>query len=296
MNPGRNDASLACRSVRFNYPDGTIGLADVDLEVSAGELMALLASNGSGKTTLIKVLGGLLKPQSGSVTIGGMDINRLSNGLLYRRLGLLMQNPKDQLFGVTVDEDVSCGPRNLGLGDVEVERRVVEALASVEGSHLLGRPIHHLSFGEQKRIALAGVLAMKPSIMLLDEPTAGLDPAGEMHMVSLLQQLNREMGITMVFATHAVDLLPLFADRICVLERGRVVECGLTREVLNGKDMLGRAGLRLPYIASLFHEMKQYDGIYFDRMPLTVGEARREILSLLVGNGCIHYGGGMDHE
>ena len=187
-------------------------------------------------------------------------------------------------------------PRNLGLGEDAVKRRVSEALASVEGTHLMDRPIHHLSFGEQKRIALAGVLAMKPSIMLLDEPTAGLDPAGELHMVRLLQQLNKGRGITMVFATHAVDLLPLFADRICVLERGRVVECRSAREVLNRKDVLECAGLRLPYIASLFHEMKQYDGIYLDKMPLTVGEARREILSLLAGNSCIHYGEGIDRE
>lgn len=292
MSQDRRDTSLACKAVRFDYPDGTAGLADVDLYVSSGELVALLASNGSGKTTLVKVLGGLLKPQDGSVIIGGTEINRLSSRQLYRQLGLLMQNPKDQLFGVTVKEDVSCGPRNCGLGDADVGQRVEEALSLVEGSHLIDRPIHHLSFGEQKRVALAGVLAMKPSIMLLDEPTAGLDPAGEMHMVRLLQRLNKEIGITMVFATHAVDLLPLFADRICVLERGRVVECGLTREVLNRKEMLDRARLRLPYVASLFDEMKRYDDICFDSMPLTVGEARREILSLMAGNSGIRSGGG----
>lgn len=275
---------LECRALCYCYEEGLQALADVDFHASKGEFVALLASNGSGKTTLIKVLAGLLAPQSGAVMIDGMDIAKISARDLYGRVGLLLQNPADQLFGVTVEEDVAFGPRNQGLSHGAVEKRVTEALDSVGGLHLRGRAIHHLSFGEQKRIALAGVLAMKPSLLLLDEVTAGLDPAGEMHMMHLLHRLNREQGITVVFATHSIDLLPLFADRIYVLERGRVLICDSTVKVFNGHEILDRAGLRLPYISSLFNDMRRYDGFPIDGLPLTVQAARRQLLAMLPDN------------
>lgn len=271
------DASGVC----FTYQEGTQALADVDFRVRSGEFVAMLASNGSGKTTLIKVLVGLLKPQAGKIRIHGEDIGAIARIDLYQRMGLVFQNPNDQLFAPTVEEDVAFGPRNLGLAESKVSQRVSEALEAVAAVDLRGRAIHHLSFGEQKRVAMAGVLAMKPSVLILDEPTAGLDPAGEDMMMRLLNQLNRQSGITIILATHLVDTLPLFADRIYVLNRGRVLCQGSAEEVFSDHDMLNRASLRLPYISTLLHEMKKYDGLPINGLPLTVGEARKRLMELI---------------
>lgn len=271
------DVSDVC----FTYQEGTQALTDIDFRVRPGEFVAMLASNGSGKTTLIKVLVGLLKPQAGKICIYGRDIGSIPRADLYQRVGLVFQNPNDQLFAATVEEDVAFGPRNLGLEESEVSERVLEALESVAAVDLRKRAIHHLSFGEQKRVSMAGVLAMRPSVLILDEPTAGLDPAGEDLMMRLLNRLNRQKGITVILATHLVDMLPLFADRIYVLNRGRVLCQGSAEEVFGDHDMLNRAGLRLPYISTLLHEMKKYDGLPINGLPLTVGEARKRLMELI---------------
>jgi cobalt/nickel transport system ATP-binding protein len=267
--------------VTFTYQEGTRALDDVSFWVETGEFVAMLASNGSGKTTLIKVLTGLLKPEKGSVRIDDHDMGKLSWKDLYQRVGLVLQNPADQLFAATVEEDVAYGPRNLGLSESEVQQRVAEALECVAAAELRCRAIHHLSFGEQKRVSMAGVLAMRPSILILDEPTAGLDPAGEALMMRLLNRLNREQGITVILATHSVDLLPLFADRIYVLQRGRVLKQGPADEIFCDHEMINRACLRLPYVAGLLHKMKEYDGVPINGLPLTIGEARMRLLELI---------------
>lgn len=291
MNHTPSAPALACRAVSFHYPEGSQALVDVELAVAAGEFVALLAANGSGKTTLIKLLAGLLTPTAGTVFIGGRDIRQLPTKALYRRVGLLVQNPKDQLFGATVADDVAFGPRNMGLDEAQVQERVAAALAAVGAAHLADRAIHHLSFGEQKRAALAGVLAMQPAILLLDEPTAGMDPAGEIRMIDFLCRLNREQGLTVIFATHSVDMLPLIAHRICVLEQGRVLSCATPRAVFQDADIMARAGLRLPYIATLFDEMHRQDGVSMERLPLTVREARQVLLDLLTGSSGPTMGG-----
>jgi len=266
--------------VSFVYPEGTKALHAVDFRVKTGEFVAILASNGSGKTTLIKVLMGLLKPCTGSIMIEGSDLKKLTSKDLYQKVGLVFQTPDDQLFAATVGEDVAFGPRNLGLPEYEVQSRVDEALESVGASDLRFRAVHHLSFGEKKRVCLAGVLAMKPRILILDEPTQGLDPAGEMVMLQLLHQLNRQ-GATVVMATHSVDMLPLFVDRIAVLKQGRVLCEGPVQEVFCDHEMITRASLRLPYISGLIFDMKRYDGVPIDGLPLTVGEARKRLLELI---------------
>lgn len=267
--------------IYFTYQEGTRALENVDFSVNSGEFVAMLASNGSGKTTLIKVLIGLLKPEQGRVEINGLDINSISKKELYQQVGLVLQNPIDQLFAATVEEDVAYGPRNLDLDEAEVERRVTEALECVAASDLRCRAIHHLSFGEQKRVSMAGVLAMRPSVLILDEPTAGLDPAGEALMMRLLNRLNREQGITVILATHSVDLLPLFADRIYVLQRGKVLKQGPSDEIFCDYEMITSACLRLPYIAALLHKLKQHDGVPINGLPLTIGEARMRLLELI---------------
>lgn len=271
------DADQIC----FAYPNGFEALQDVNFQVGAGEFVAMLASNGSGKTTLIKILIGLLQPQTGSVRIGGRLLTEYSDAELYQRVGLVFQNPNDQLVSATVLEDVAFGPRNLGLPEAEVDRRVNEALHSVGADHLRDRAIHHLSFGEQKRVAIAGTLAMKPSILILDEPTAGLDPLGEHEMMHLLGDLNHRQGISVILATHSVDLLPLFAHRIYLLNRGRVLKQGPAHEVFCDQELLRRSSLRLPYVSRLLDELNRIDGIPMNGLPLTIGEARLQLLELI---------------
>lgn len=273
--------AIETSGITFSYPDGSPALHEVDFQAEPGKLTALLASNGSGKTTLIKILVRLLRPQKGSVFLGGLNLERYSESELYQSVGLVFQNPTDQLFAATVNDDVSFGPRNLNLSEPEVEIRVSEALETMGVSLLRSRAIHHLSFGEQKRVAIAGVLAMKPSILILDEPTAGLDPGGEAMMMRLLNRLNRSHGITVILATHSVDLLPLFADRIYLMSRGSVLKAGDAAKIFSDPDLVGQAGLRLPYVASLLNELKNRDGVPIEGMPLTLGEARLQLLRLI---------------
>lgn len=272
---------LEARNVYYTYEEGTEALRGVNFSVKRGEFVAMLGSNGSGKTTLIKLLVGLLKPRKGNIVIDGKDLDTFSPRDLYQQVGLVLQNPNDQLFAATVGEDVAFGPRNLDLSEAEVENRVTEALKSVSAFELRDRAIHHLSYGEQKRASLAGVLAMHPSILILDEPTAGLDPAGETLMMHLLNRLNREQRITVVLATHSVDMLPLFADRIYVLDRGIVLSEGTADNIFCNQKMIDRASLRIPYVSSLLYEMKHNDGVPIEGLPLTIGEARKQLLTLI---------------
>jgi cobalt/nickel transport system ATP-binding protein len=275
------DAALHVSGVCFAYEDEGWALQDVEMSAAPGEFLGVLASNGSGKTTLLKLLAGVLSPKRGSVRVFGVELGRLPAVELHRQVGLVLQNPNDQLFAASVDEDVAFGPRNLGLPEDEVQRRVGEVLENVGASNLRGRAIHHLSFGEQKRVAVAGVLAMRPRILLVDEPTAGLDPQGEVQMMQLLRRVNRERGITVVLASHAVDLLPHVADRLCVLANGRVLGQGTPREIFSTMDLLDRARLRLPHVAQLAHDLAQLDGVPIDGLPLTVADARKRIVPLI---------------
>jgi cobalt/nickel transport system ATP-binding protein len=275
------NAAIEATGLHFTYDDGTEALQGIDFHVAKGEFIAILGSNGSGKTTLINLLVGLLKTKAGEIRISGKVIGTLSSEELYQQVGLVFQNPNDQLFAATVEEDVAFGPRNLDLPEEEVQKRVMEALSAVSTLSLRSRAIHHLSFGEQKRVSLAGVLAMRPAVLILDEPTAGLDPAGEAQMMQLLKKLNHEEKMTIILATHSVDMLPLFADRIYVLDHGRVLQEGPSEEIFCHQEMIVRAKLRLPYVSRLMYEMKRHDGVPIDGLPLTIGEARARLLELI---------------
>ncbi len=262
----------------FQYPDETRALSDISLEVKKGEFIGILGSNGSGKTTLLKIMDGLMKNYQGRVLLDGKDVRTLAPKDIYKKVGLVFQNPDDQLFAPAVFEDVAFGPLNMGFGRDEVARRVDAALKAVEMDGSARKSIHHLSFGQKKRICIAGLLAMGHEVLLLDEPTAGLDPMGEYKMMDLLTRLNREQGVTVVMATHSVDLVPLFLDRLCILSKGRIIRSGPPAEVFTAPEEMAQVRLRLPHIAELIYRLKNEDGVSFDRIPLTVGEARREIL------------------
>jgi cobalt/nickel transport system ATP-binding protein len=265
----------------FTYPDGTAALADIRLDVARGEFCGILGSNGSGKTTLLKVMDGLIRVYRGSVLLDGQDVLKLHARDIYRKVGLVFQNPDDQLFAQSVAEDVAFGPRNMGFAEVEVRQRVEKALASVEMAEYGGKDIHNLSYGQKKRACIAGLLAMGHEILLLDEPTAGLDPMGEHRMMELLSRLNRDEGVTVVMATHSVDLVPLFLHRLHILSRGRIVRGGTPEEVFTAPGEMEEVKLRLPHIAELIYKLKHEDGLQFERMPLTIGEARREIVEMV---------------
>ncbi|KAF0219345.1 MAG: cobalt/nickel transport system ATP-binding [Geobacteraceae bacterium] len=265
----------------FTYPDGTAALSDIRLDVARGDFCGILGSNGSGKTTLLKIMDGLIKDYAGEVLLDGDDVRRLHSRDIYRKVGLVFQNPDDQLFAHSVFEDVAFGPRNMGFGEEEVRQRVETALQSVEMTEYGGKNIHNLSYGQKKRVCIAGLLAMGHEILLLDEPTAGLDPMGEYRMMELLTRLNREERVTIVMATHSVDLVPLFLHRLHILSGGKIVRGGVPEEVFSAPEEMANVKLRLPHIAELIYRLKHEDNLPFERIPLTIGEARREIIETM---------------
>lgn len=278
----RNGASIIeSRDIHFVYGDGTHAIAGVDFYAKKGEFIGILGGNGSGKTTLLKMLNGLLKPAKGNICLDGEDVRSINRDKLFTRVCTMFQNPDDQLFSPTVGEDIAFGPRNMGLGRDEVQRRVDCALSCVGMSGSSDKHINGLSYGQKKRICLAGVLAMGPEIILLDEPTASLDPMGVSSIMHLLKKLNAEKGVTIIMTTHSVDLVPLFIDRALVLNRGSVVKEGSPTDVFADTQVLRAANLRLTQIGHLFEVMKKKDMIDIEHMPLTIGEARREIKNLL---------------
>jgi cobalt/nickel transport system ATP-binding protein len=223
-------------------------LAGADLSVAAGGRLALLGANGCGKTTVLRCLSGALRPQRGVVTRDGAPVSYSVRGLRRHRqaVQLVMQDPDDQLFAASVGQDVSFGPLNLGLGRAEAADRVAEALALLSIGHLRDRPTHLLSFGERKRVALAGAMAMRPAVLALDEPTAGLDPVGVEATIVALERL-RAAGTTIVLSTHDVDLALRWADRVAVVVDGRITQ-GAPAELLGDGDLLGRARLEPPWL------------------------------------------------
>lgn len=265
----------------FKYPDGTAALSGIRLDVAKGEFCGLLGANGSGKTTLLKIMDGLIKDYAGRVLLDGADVRKLHPRDIYRKAGLVFQSPDDQLFAHTVFEDVAFGPRNMGFAEAEVRARVEGALAGVDMAEFAAKGIHNLSYGQKKRVCIAGLLAMGHEILLLDEPTAGLDPMGEYRMMELLTRLNRERGVTIVMATHSVDLVPIFLHQLHILSRGRLVRGGAPEEVFTAPEELANVKLRLPHIAELIYQLKHEEGLPFTRLPLTIGEARREMVEAM---------------
>lgn len=276
----RQDIRLLVNINSFKYPDETVALSDISFAIKKGEFIGILGSNGSGKTTLLKVMDGLLKGFEGNILLDGANIRKLSPKEIYRKVGLVFQNPDDQLFAATVFEDVAFGPINMGFSENEVVSRVNNALKYVEMDGYAKKSIHNLSFGQKKRVCIAGLLAMGHEILLLDEPTAGLDPMGEYKMMNLLTKLNRDNKVTIVMATHSVDLVPLFLDRLYILSRGRIARGGTPEEVFTAPEDMSNVKLRLPQIAELIYKLKHEDKMPFERIPLTIGEARREFLRL----------------
>lgn len=235
---------LEIRDLSFNYPDGTHALKSISLSLQPGERVALVGANGSGKSTLLLHLNGILTAQQGQVVIGGMEVATKQLSAVRNFVGLVFQNPDDQLFMPTVAEDVAFGPQNQGLSGVALQERISTALASV-GLDLFNYGQRHaqkLSGGEKKRVAIAGVLAMQPQMLVFDEPSAQLDPRSRRQLLELLQILPQ----TQIIATHDLDLALDLCERTVVLSQGQVVADGLTTQILQDQACLEQHGLELP--------------------------------------------------
>lgn len=276
--PDDSGTALALRGVHAGYP-GTPGVLDcVSLTVGVGRRTAILGANGSGKTTLLRVLAGGHEPDEGSVVTGGEVLRHTRRGLTAhrQRVQLVMQDPDDQLFSADVRADVGYGPTNLGLAPAEVERRVDEALDVLSIDDLAGRPVHRLSFGQRKRVAVAGALAMHPSVLLLDEPTAGLDPAGVEEMLAAIAALE-EHGTTVVLSTHDVDLAWRWADEVALVVDG-VVHQGAVTDALTDADLVHASRLRSPWsLEVLRHLGVDPAGAGWPRTPEAVAAALRPL-------------------
>jgi cobalt/nickel transport system ATP-binding protein len=233
--------SIEVENLSFAYPDGHAALRGISLRIAPGEKVALVGPNGAGKSTLVLHLNGILLGK-GKVHVCGLDIDEKNLSHVRASVGLVFQNPDDQLFSPTVYEDVAFGPLYQGLSAPEVDERVNMALASVQMSEYVRRVSYHLSTGEKKRIAIATVLSMQPEVLVLDEPTAGLDPRARRTLINLL----RELPITMLVSTHDMRLVQELFPRTIVMDEGRIVADGLTMEILEDAKLLEAHGLEKP--------------------------------------------------
>ena len=269
-------------NLTYTYSDGTKALENINFSVEKGENIALLGPNGAGKSTLLHHFNGLLMPTAGKVYVLENEVTKKNLDEIRQKVGLVFQDPDDQLFARTVSQDVAFGPTNLGLNRQEIEERVKWALEVTELTGLENKAPQNLSTGQKKRAAIAGVLAMKPEIIILDEPMANLDPRTSSKVLNLLRQLNQELGLTLMIATHDVDLVPLFADQICILNKGRIALQGTPEIVFSQTEVIRNMDLRLPRITHLFEILSKRNQLMTDKQfPLTIGEARREILELM---------------
>ncbi len=260
-------------------------LKGINLTLQGSGVVGLIGRTGSGKSTLIQTMNGLLKPTSGSIFIDGEEITARGADLLQlrKRIGLVFQYPEHQLFEETVYQDLAFGPRNLGLEEKEVEARVHQALEAVELEiALLQRSPFELSGGQQRRVAIAGVLAMQPEVLILDEPTAGLDPAGREHILNQIIELQRERDLLVLLVSHRMEEVGTLAERLLVLEEGQLVLDGSPRSVFREVEYLRELDLDIPPLTDLFHRLANR-GLSVSEEILTVEEARQEIMALLQG-------------
>jgi len=226
----------------YAYPDGTRGISGICFTITHGESVALVGANGAGKSTLLLHLNGCLTATKGDIRVGDHTLNKKNIKAIRRSLGMVFQDPDDQLFMPTVFDDVAFGPVNLGLPEQEVEARVVHALETVGASHLRNRPPHKLSGGEKRAVAIAAILAVSPDILVMDEPTSNLDPLSRKRLISLLQSFEH----TKIIATHDLDMALDVCERTIVLHKGTITADGPTLDIFNNEDLLVNSGLEKP--------------------------------------------------
>jgi cobalt ECF transporter T component CbiQ len=266
---------LECRDLCFSYKRGGANEVDnLNLSVARGEVVVLCGPNGCGKSTFLKLVAGALKRLSGEIRLLDEPLDQVRRNEVFRYVGLLFQDPNDQVFCTHVQEDVAYGPHNLGLAPTTIDTLVTAAMALAEITHLAQRSVHQLSFGEMKRIGLAGLIAMRQPLMLLDEPSAYLDPAASRQVMQIVRRLNAEFGYTFIIVTHDMELAAELASRILIMQNGRIVADGKPREILTNQDLLRSARLEPPTLTKVFSEMSATDRGAGTEVPITVAEAR----------------------
>lgn len=280
---------MKLKKVSYVYSEGDAfekkALDEISLEIPDGQFIGIIGHTGSGKSTLIQHLNGLIKATSGSIYFHGKDIYDEDFDLreLRNRVGLVFQYPEHQLFETTIFEDVCFGPKNQGLSKEEAGLRAFEALRSVGlPEELYYQSPFDLSGGQKRRVAIAGVLAMKPEVLILDEPTAGLDPAGRDEILDLVARMHRERGITVILVSHSMEDVAKYVQRIIVMNQGNVMYDGTPKEVFRHYRELEAVGLAAPQVTYLMNELKGY-GLNVDTDATTIAEARASLLEALSG-------------
>ncbi len=278
---------IEVRHLTHTYSEGSAfqatAIRDVSLTLEDGEFVAVVGHTGSGKSTLVQHLNGLLTPTEGQILVDGMDMFApgADKRLIRRKVGLVFQYPEYQLFEETVAKDVAFGPKNLGLSADEIDRRVRQAMAHVhlDYDQYAQRSPFELSGGQMRRVAIAGVLAMEPRFLILDEPTAGLDPMGRDHILGMIQELHRQGGVTVVMVSHSMDDVARLATRLIVMSKGQVVAAGTPREIFRQADMMASIGLGVPEAARLCAALRGR-GLMLPEDLYTLEELREHLLRL----------------
>ena len=279
--------SIILDKVNYEYSAGTAyhvhALKDINLKIEDGEFIGIIGHTGSGKSTLIQHMNGLIKATSGGIYFNGQDIYDEDFNMkdLRSSVGLVFQYPEHQLFETTIFDDVCFGPKNLGLDKKTVELRAYEALRSVNFPHeLFYQPPFDLSGGQKRRVAIAGVLAMKPQVLILDEPTAGLDPAGRDEILGMISKMHKELGITVILVSHSMEDVAKYVDRLIVMNQGSVMYDGAPKDVFRQYKELEKVGLAAPQVTYLMHELQE-KGLRVNLDATTVEEAKQSILAVL---------------
>ena len=267
-----------------NTPFESKALDDINLEIEKGEFIGLIGHTGSGKSTLIQHLNGLLKPSSGTIEINGIDITAKNTSLkdIRQKVGLVFQYPEHQLFEETIYKDISFGPKNLGLSEEEIDERVKEAmlLVGLDFEKMKDRSPFELSGGQKRRVAIAGVLAMKPEVLILDEPTAGLDPKGRDDILNQVQELYEKNQMTIILVSHSMEDIARLVNKIIVMHKGKVKLYDYPKEVFKKVEELEDFGLGVPQITYFMRALKK-NGKDINENIFTVDEAKEEILKYL---------------
>jgi len=280
--------SIRVKNLKHIYDKGlpteSLALEDINFEVADGELLGVIGHTGSGKSTLLQHLNGLLKPEEGVIEIGDVDITRpeVSMVEIRKRIGLVFQYPEYQLFEETVAKDVAFGPKNLGLSEEEIAERVKEAieLVGLDYEDIKDRSPFELSGGQKRRVAIAGVIAMRPKVLILDEPTAGLDPKAHKDVLNMVEEVHKRTGNITILVSHNMADIARLSDKVLVIDSGKVVTMGTPEEVFSHREELERVGLDLPPITQLTEALRR-QGMDIKETILSVQEAAEEIAQYL---------------
>jgi cobalt/nickel transport system ATP-binding protein len=267
---------IETRDLSYSYPKSVKALHGVNFIAPRKARIAVIGANGAGKSTLFKHFNGILKPTSGSVLVKGEAITKENIREVRKSIGIVFQNADDQIFSPTVAQDIAFGPTNLGLDADTIHHRVHEALRIVGLENLADRVPHHLSGGEKKRVAIAGIIAMEPQVLVLDEPTAGLDPQGVRDLIRFVNTLPDRYGMTVIVSTHDVSIVPEIADTVYVMHQGSIVAVGSVREVFAQQDLLRSVRLDVPVLPKLIRSLQE--GGVDIRMGYTYDEAEKAFI------------------